>query len=80
MDDFGVKYVGKEHAQHLINVLKKNYMMLIDCDGSLYCGIQSDWDYETRTLNIAIPGYILNLEGTSKFSTQNTNKTTTQSV
>jgi hypothetical protein len=25
VDDFGVKYVGKEHADHLVNVLKTKY-------------------------------------------------------
>ena len=25
VDDFGIKYVGKEHAQHLLNVLKEFY-------------------------------------------------------
>ena len=25
VDDFGVKYVGKEHADHLVSVIKENY-------------------------------------------------------
>jgi hypothetical protein len=25
VDDFGVKYIGEEHAQHLINTLKQDY-------------------------------------------------------
>jgi hypothetical protein len=25
VDDFGVKYVGKEHAMHLITILKQSY-------------------------------------------------------
>jgi len=25
IDDFGVKYVGKEHAEHLVNALKQEY-------------------------------------------------------
>ena len=25
VDDFGVKYVGKEHAEHLLNTLKQHY-------------------------------------------------------
>ena len=25
VDDFGVKYVGKEHADHLVQVLKEKY-------------------------------------------------------
>eukprot|EP00804_Cyclotella_cryptica_P000699 CCRYP_000983-RA/>CCRYP_000983-RA protein AED:0.36 eAED:0.37 QI:0/0/0/1/1/1/5/0/509 len=61
VDDFGVKYVGQEHAEHLINVLKENYTMSIDWDGKLYCGIQLDWDYNLRTLDISMPRYIDNV-------------------
>ena len=25
VDDFGVKYVGKEHADHLVSVIKEKY-------------------------------------------------------
>eukprot|EP00804_Cyclotella_cryptica_P011876 CCRYP_004378-RA/>CCRYP_004378-RA protein AED:0.44 eAED:0.39 QI:0/0/0/1/1/1/2/0/442 len=58
VDDFGVKYVGQEHAEHLIHVLQENYMMSIDWDGKLYCGIRLDWDYDLRTLDISMPRYI----------------------
>jgi hypothetical protein len=30
VDDFGVKYVGKEHAQHLIDTLQKWYQLAVD--------------------------------------------------
>jgi hypothetical protein len=46
VDDFGVKYVGKEHAAHLITVLQQHYETSIDWTGSLYCGITLTWDYE----------------------------------
>ena len=58
VDDFGVKYVGKEHAQHLVDTLKKYYDIAEDWEGDLYCGITLDWDYEKRTLDISLPGYI----------------------
>eukprot|EP00956_Cyclotella_meneghiniana_P014140 scaffold21040_cov41-Cyclotella_meneghiniana.AAC.5 len=58
VDDFGVKYVGKEHAQHLINTLKQHYKLAEDWDGDLYCGIKLDWDYENHILDISLPGYI----------------------
>jgi hypothetical protein len=61
VDDFGVKYVGQEHAEHLIHVLQENYTMSIDWDGKLYCGIQLDWDYDLRTLDISMPRYINNV-------------------
>ena len=61
VDDFGVKYVGKEHADHLIRALKQDYTIEEDWEGKLYCGITLDWDYENRTLTISMPGYIKKL-------------------
>jgi hypothetical protein len=31
VDDFGVKYIGKEHAMHLIKMLKEHYEVKEDC-------------------------------------------------
>jgi hypothetical protein len=39
VDYFGVKYVGKEHADHLLNSLKQHYEVTEDWEGKLYCGI-----------------------------------------
>jgi hypothetical protein len=58
VDDFGVKYVGKEHAEHRITVLQQHYETSIDWMGLLYCGITLTWDYEKRTLDISMPGYV----------------------
>jgi hypothetical protein len=32
--------------------------MTIDKTGSLYCGITLNWDYENRTLDISMTGYV----------------------
>ena len=46
VDNFGVKYVGKRHMEHLINALKKHYTKLtVDWNGALYAGITLDWNY-----------------------------------
>jgi hypothetical protein len=59
VDDFGVKYVGKEHADHLINCLTtETYKLTEDWAGDLYCGISLRWNYEKRWLDISMPGYI----------------------
>jgi hypothetical protein len=58
VDNFGIKYVGKEHADHLINCLKEKYKHTKDWAGDLYCGISLKWDYGARALNISMPGYI----------------------
>eukprot|EP00804_Cyclotella_cryptica_P025622 CCRYP_002829-RA/>CCRYP_002829-RA protein AED:0.38 eAED:0.38 QI:0/0/0/1/0/0/2/0/285 len=56
--DFGVKFVGKQHAHHLIDTLRQHYMLAEDWKGDLYCGIKLDWNYDKHTLLISLPGYI----------------------
>ena len=58
VDDFGVKYSRKEDIDHLIQSLKKDFTLSEDWKGDLYCGISLKWDYEERTLDISMPGYI----------------------
>ena len=57
VDDFGVKYVGKEHAQHLIDTLKQHYVVAEDWKGEKYSGITMDWDYNKREVHLSMPGY-----------------------
>jgi len=58
VDDFGIKYIGKEHADHLLNALREHYTIDVDWTGSLYCGIKLDWNYEQRHLDISMPKYV----------------------
>ena len=59
VDDFGVKYVGKQHAIHLTNILKQNYESISeDWDGGLYCGVTLRWNYKERYVDISMPGYV----------------------
>ena len=44
VDAFGVKFRGDCHANHLKKCLKKHYEVSINCYGSLFCGIQLDWN------------------------------------
>ena len=45
VDDFGVKYVGEQHARHLIQSIKKDYAVEVDWECGLYCGVKLTWDY-----------------------------------
>ena len=58
VDDFGVKHVGKDTVDHLIQALKKLYTISIDWAGSLYCGLTINWDYDKRICDIYMPTYI----------------------
>ena len=59
VDDFGCKYVGKEHALHLISVLETSeYQLTFDWEGKCFCGIDLDWDYDNGTVDLSMKGYI----------------------
>ena len=58
VDDFGVKYVGKHNAMHLIETLKKYYEVSIDWSGTKYCGLDIAWNYPARSVRISMPLYI----------------------
>ena len=45
VDDFGVKYVGEENAQHLLDTVRKYYKCSCDWKGEQYCGLTIKWDY-----------------------------------
>jgi hypothetical protein len=55
VDNFGVKYVGKKHADHLIQCIKETYELTEDWTGDSYCGIKLNWNYDVRMLNILMP-------------------------
>ena len=42
VDDFGVKYVGDEHTEHLLTSLRENYTVSPDWDGERYTGMTLD--------------------------------------
>ena len=48
MDDFGIKYTGKQHADHLASILKKHYNISQDWEGKRYLGLDLDWDYTKK--------------------------------
>jgi hypothetical protein len=56
--DFGVKCVGKEHANHLVNAIKEHYDVTEDWEGKRYLGLTFDWDYTKRKVHLSMPDYI----------------------
>ena len=60
VDDFGIKYIGKEHADHLIAAIWKNYTLKVDCEGALYCRITLKWNYTEGYVDISMPNYVTN--------------------
>ncbi len=66
VDDFGVKYINEDDVNHLKAALtatnpetgKPMFEISVDMDGSRFCGLFMDWDYENREVHISIPGYV----------------------
>jgi hypothetical protein len=58
VDDFGVKYIGKEHVHYLLRVLRQDYEIEEDWEGTCYLGITLDWDYTKRKVHLFMPGYV----------------------
>jgi hypothetical protein len=69
VDDFAVKCVGKENAQHLRNALLRSYELTTYWGGAVYSGMTLKWNYQTRTRDMSMPGYVANV--LSKFQRDN---------
>jgi hypothetical protein len=61
VDDFAIKYVGKQHAEHLRNALLRTYELTTDWTATVYSGMTLKWDYKKRTCGIFMPGYVSNV-------------------
>ena len=58
VDDFGVKYVGKEHADWLVSILSDHYELTTDWKADTFLGMHLEWDYENGTCDTSMPGYL----------------------
>jgi hypothetical protein len=58
VDDFGIKYVGRRHAEHLLMSLQLHYKVTTDWTGSKFAGIDIAWDYTKRTCRLTMDNYI----------------------
>ncbi|KAL7537457.1 hypothetical protein ACHAWF_005768, partial [Thalassiosira exigua] len=65
VNDFGVEYVSKQHADHLLSVFKQHYKISEDWNGSKFAGTDLEWTYgprhQDRRRRLAIQDYIGNL-------------------
>jgi hypothetical protein len=61
VEDFTVKYVGKQHVEHLRNALLRTYELTTDWTATVYSGMTLNWDYDNRICDIFMPGYNSNV-------------------
>ena len=58
VEDFGIKYVGKEHAEHLLNALRIRYTVTTDWTGTISLEIKLKWTYKAGSVDLSMSGYI----------------------
>jgi hypothetical protein len=58
VDDFGIKYVGREHAEHLASILSEHYKCSHNWDGQRYLGMTINWDYTEQAVHVSMLDYI----------------------
>jgi hypothetical protein len=58
VDDFAVKYVGKQHAEHMWDELLRTYELTTDWTATVYSDMTLKWDYKNRTCDISMPRYV----------------------
>ena len=58
VDDFGIKYEGREHFDHLIAALRDLYTVTVDEHGKKYLGLTMDWHHDQGYVDISMPGYV----------------------
>ena len=65
VDDFGIEYVGKQHAQHFKSMLCKHYEITKDWSGTKFAGINLEWNYSIThkdcSCRLSIKNYIRDL-------------------
>ncbi len=61
MDDFGVKYVGLEYFNFLLELLKKFHDVQCNMAGDKLASIAIQWDYPGKCCRLSMPRYIDNL-------------------
>jgi hypothetical protein len=58
VEDFAVKYVGSENAEHLRNALLRLYELITDWGVIVYSGMTLKLDYQKLTCDIYMPGLL----------------------
>jgi hypothetical protein len=60
VDDFGIKYSGKENADHFLATLRLLYNITVDWTGASYIGININYNKPDRVITLTMPNYVQN--------------------
>jgi hypothetical protein len=59
VDDFRVKYIREEHAQHLLQTVQKYFTCSFKKEGERYCALTIKWDYVGKKVHFLMPSYVV---------------------
>ena len=58
MDDFGLKHVGKERAEHSLEALQKSWKVSTNWEGKSHCGMTLEWDHNQWAMELSMLGRV----------------------
>jgi len=58
VDDFAIKVLREDDANHITNVLRKDYTITVDTEATKYIGLTVEWDYDNGKVHTHMPGYL----------------------
>lgn len=58
VDYFLIKYVKEMALNHLLEALQLDYIITMDKEAKMYCGVSLKWDYKDCTCSLSMPGYV----------------------
>jgi hypothetical protein len=58
VDNFGIKYIGREHAEHFAFILSEHYKCSHDWDGQRYLGMNINWDYTGQAVHVLMLDFV----------------------
>jgi hypothetical protein len=61
VDKFGIKYVGLEHFNYLLGILKKFHGVQYNMAGTKFAGMDIEWNYAALRCRISMQGYVSTL-------------------
>jgi hypothetical protein len=61
VDNFTVRFFGRQHAEHLRNALSRTYEITTDWTATVYSGMTLKWYKNKITCDISMPGYVSNV-------------------
>jgi hypothetical protein len=61
VDDFAVKYAGKQHADHLRDALLRRYELTTEWEEKVYYDMSFKWYYKNITCDMSMPSYVTNV-------------------